>query len=140
MLFLLEVGRRIGLRRMDVDAERARAGIGTVEGALLPLLGLLIALSFSGAAARFDARQQIVDEANEIGRAYMLVVLLPPEAQPPLRDRFRQYVDSRLEAYRKMPDLAAAKASSSARRLCRTTSGRRLSLPPVILGISRSLC
>jgi hypothetical protein len=72
-------------------------------------LGLLIALSFSGAAARFDARQQIVDEANEIGRAYMLVVLLPPEAQPPLRDRFRQYVDSRLEAYRKMPDLAAAK-------------------------------
>jgi hypothetical protein len=31
MLFLLEVGRRIGLRRMDVDAEGARAGIGTVE-------------------------------------------------------------------------------------------------------------
>ncbi|HEY7915057.1 MAG TPA: hypothetical protein VIG62_24325 [Blastocatellia bacterium] len=40
----------------------------------------------------------------------MLVNLLTPEAQPPLRDRFRQYVDSRLEAYRKMPDLAAAKA------------------------------
>jgi hypothetical protein len=61
-------------------------------------LGLLIAFSF------------IVDEANEIGSAYMLVNLLTPEAQPPLRDRFRQYVDSRLEAYRKMPDLAAAKA------------------------------
>jgi hypothetical protein len=40
----------------------------------------------------------------------MLFNLLTPEAQPPLRDRFRQYVDSRLEAYRKMPDLAAAKA------------------------------
>ncbi|HKP10467.1 MAG TPA: DUF4239 domain-containing protein [Blastocatellia bacterium] len=111
MLFLLEVGRRIGLRRMAVDIEGARAGIGTVEGALLALLGLLIAFSFSGAAARFDARrQQIIDEANDIGSAYMLVDLLPPEAQPPLRDKFRLYVDSRLEAYRRMPDLAAAKA------------------------------
>ena len=111
MLILLEVGRRIGLRRMAVDTEGARAGIGTVEGALLALLGLLIAFSFSGAAARFDERrQQIVDEANDIGSAYLLVDLLPPEAQLPLRKKFRQYVDSRLEAYRKMPDLAAAKA------------------------------
>ena len=111
MLILLEVGRRIGLRRMAVDTEGARAGIGTVEGALLALLGLLIAFSFSGAAARFDARrQQIVDEANDIGSAYLLLDLLPPEAQSPLRETFRQYVDSRLEAYRRMPDLAAAKA------------------------------
>jgi hypothetical protein len=111
MLFLLEVGRRIGLWRMAVDTEGARAGIGTVEGALLALLGLLIAFSFSGAAARFDARrQQIIDEANDIGSAYMLVDLLPSEAQPPLRDKFRLYVDSRLEAYRKMPDLVAARA------------------------------
>ena len=89
MLFLLEVGRRIGLWRMAVDTEGARAGIGTVEGALLALLGLLIAFSFSGAAARFDARrQQIIDEANDIGSAYMLVDLLPSEAQPPLRDKF----------------------------------------------------
>lgn len=110
MLFLLEVGRRIGLRRIAVDKEGARAGIGTVEGALLALLGLVIAFSFSGAAARFDARrQQIVDEASNIGSAYALVDLLPPDAQMPLRDKFRQYVDSRLEAYRKMPDLAAAK-------------------------------
>jgi hypothetical protein len=110
MLFLLEIGRRIGLRRMAVDAEGARAGIGTVEGALLALLGLLIAFSFSGAAARFDARrQQIVNEANAIGSAYMLVDLLPPETQPPLRGMFRQYLDSRLEAYRRMPALEAAK-------------------------------
>ena len=63
-----------------------------------------------GAAARFDTRrQQIVDEANEIGSAYKLVDLLPPEVQPPLRDKFREYVDSRLEAYRRMPDISAAK-------------------------------
>ncbi len=110
MLALLEVGRRIGLRRLANDAEGARAGIGTVEGALLALLGLLIAFSFSGAAARYDMRrQQIVDEASNISSAYALVDLLPPEVQPTLRETFRQYVDSRLEAYRRMPDLAAAK-------------------------------
>jgi len=79
MLFLLEIGRRIGLRRMAVDTEGARAGIGTVEGALLALLGLLIAFSFSGAAARYDARrQQIIDEANDgPQKKYALNMLLP---------------------------------------------------------------
>ena len=110
MLLLMEVGRRIGLRRISEDKEGARAGIGTVEGALLALLGLIIAFSFSGAAARFDARrQQIVNEGSAIGSAYMLIDLLPPETQPPLRETFRQYLDSRLEAYRRMPDLAPAK-------------------------------
>jgi hypothetical protein len=110
MLCLLEVGRRIGEKRLAADKEGARAGIGTVEGALLALLGLLIAFSFSGAAARFDARrQQIVTEASAISSAYSLLDVLPAEEQPPLREKFREYLDSRLEAYRKMPDLKAAK-------------------------------
>jgi len=110
MLVLLEVGRRIGLKQMAVDKEGALAGIGTTEGAVLALMGLLIAFSFSGAAARFDARRaQIVTEAGSISSAYALIDVLPPDAQPRLRETFRQYLDSRLEAYRRMPDLAAAK-------------------------------
>src|SRR6185503_14056074 len=35
---------------------------------------------------------------------------LPAAAQPALRELFRQYLDSRLETYRKLPDIAAAKA------------------------------
>ena len=67
MLLLMEAGRRVGSRRIAADAEGAKAGIGTVEGALLALLGLLTAFSFSGAAARFvERRQQIVDEASAI--------------------------------------------------------------------------
>jgi len=42
---------RIGLRRTAVDAEGARAGIGTVGRARPALSGLLIAFSFLGAAA-----------------------------------------------------------------------------------------
>ncbi len=76
MLLLLEAGRRIGVRRIAVDVEGARAGVVAVEGALFALLGLLIAFSFSGAAARFDARrQQIVEEANEFPRLPGLVGL-----------------------------------------------------------------
>jgi hypothetical protein len=65
MLALLELGRRIGTRRLAQDAEGARAGIGAVEGAIFGLLGLLIAFTFSGAASRFDSRRQlVVEETN----------------------------------------------------------------------------
>lgn len=111
MLLLLETGRRLGLRRLANDPEGARAGTGTVEGAVFALLGLLVAFTFSGAASRFDERRNlIVEETNDIGTAYLRLDLLPAGAQPALRDLFRRYVDSRLEAYRKLPDLEAAKA------------------------------
>jgi hypothetical protein len=45
MVILLEVGRRIGVRRLVQDPEGAEAGVGTVEGAVFALLGLLIAFT-----------------------------------------------------------------------------------------------
>lgn len=110
MLVLLEIGRRIGLRRMAQDSEGARAGVGAVEGAVFGLLGLLIAFTFSGAASRFDTRRQlIVEETNDIGTAYLRLDVLPADQQPALREKFRQYVDTRLAVYAKLPDIAAAK-------------------------------
>jgi hypothetical protein len=74
-------------------------------------MGLVLAFTFSGAASRFDARRnQIVEEANTIGTAYLRVDLLPDAAQPHMRELFRGYVDSRLETYRVLPDLDAAMA------------------------------
>jgi hypothetical protein len=109
MLLCLEVGRRIGRRRRTEGA--GEAGVGTVEGAVFGLLGLLIAFSFSGAAGRFDTRRHlIVEEANAIDTAYLRLDLLPADAQPALRELFRRYLDSRLSAYRKLPDIAAATA------------------------------
>ncbi len=111
MLLLLEAGRRIGNYRLANDAEGARAGTGTIEGAVFALLGLLIAFTFSGAASRFDERRNlIIEETNAIGTAYLRLNLLPASAQPALRDLFQRYVDSRLETYRKLPDVEAAKA------------------------------
>ena len=111
MLALLELGRRMGQRLRAADTEGARAGLGLVDGAVFALLSLLVAFAFSGAAARFDTRRHlVVEEANAIGTAYLRLDLLPPDAQPALREKFRQYVETRLEAYRKLPDVSAARA------------------------------
>jgi hypothetical protein len=111
ILVLLEVGRRIGARRMAEEGESASKGFGAIEGAIFGLLGLILAFSFSGALTRFDARRHlVVAEANNIGTAWLRIDLLPAAAQPPMRDLFRRYLDSRIETYRKVPDMAAVKA------------------------------
>jgi hypothetical protein len=99
------------LRRIARDPEGARAGVTAVEGALFGLLGLIVAFTFSGAAARFDNRRHlIIEETNHIGTAYLRLDVLPSPAREALRDKFRQYLDLRLDAYRRLPDIAAAKA------------------------------
>jgi len=112
ILILLEVGRRFGGKRLALDPEGARAGTGAVEGAIFALVGLLIAFTFSSAASRFDARRDlIVQETNAIGTVWLRLDLLPASAQPAIRESFRQYVDSRLEVYRKLQfDVEAARA------------------------------
>src|SRR5262245_22762587 len=112
MLLCLEIGRRLGLRRLQEDSSAATEGIGAVDGAVFAVLGLLIAFTFSGATARFDARRQlIVEETNNIGTAYLRLDALPADAQPALRESFKRYLDNRIETYRKVPDLVAVRAS-----------------------------
>jgi hypothetical protein len=55
----------------------------------------------------------IVEETNAIGTAYLRLDMLPTAAQPALRDSFRRYLDARIEVYRKLPDIAAAKQELS---------------------------
>jgi hypothetical protein len=99
-LACIELGRRIGRARVIRLGDQALEGFSAVEGGVFALLGLLLAFSFSAAAARFDARRDlIVREANAIDVAYRRVDLLPPAAQPPLRVLFGQYVDARLAVF-----------------------------------------
>ncbi len=110
MLACLEIGRRLGIRRLARDPGGAMAGLGTISGAVFALYGLLVAFTFSGAASRLDVRRQLIaEEANNIGTAYLRLDLLSAEAQPTLRELLRKHLDLRLEAYRKLPDIAAAK-------------------------------
>jgi hypothetical protein len=110
VLAFLELGRRIGRRRLASGATEA-GGFGAVESAIFGLMGLLIAFTFSGAAGRFDARRDLVtQEANDIGTAWLRIDLVPAEAQVKLRDLFRRYLDSRLATYRNVRDAEMAMA------------------------------
>ena len=72
---------------------------------MFALFGLLIAFTFSGGASRLDTRRQLIaEEANAIGTAYLCLDLLPASDQPALRGLFRDYLDSRLAVYRKLPE------------------------------------
>lgn len=110
-LGVLALGRRLGAYHYARDPEGAKFSPASVEGAVFGLMGLLIAFTFSGAAARFDERrQQVVQEANCIGTAWLRLDLLAPGFQRPLRENLRQYTDARIAVFQKLPDLAAANA------------------------------
>jgi hypothetical protein len=106
MLLSMEAGMRLRARHHLHAAQSDSTGFVAIHGAVFALLGLVIAFTFSGAASRFDHRRDlIVEEANDIGTAYLRIELLPEAARGPLRDKFREYVDSRLQTYRAGTDL-----------------------------------
>lgn len=100
MMFMLDAGRRIALRQIELHGPDARIGVGIVDGAVYAMLALLIGFSFSGAATRFDARRALVArEVNAVGNAWRFIDLLPSDAQGPLRDGFRRYLDALIASY-----------------------------------------
>ena len=79
MLFLMEIGRRFGIRRRPKESEGERGGLGTVEGAVFALFGLMVAFTFSGAATRFNEKRMLIaEEVNCIETAYLRLHLLSP--------------------------------------------------------------
>jgi hypothetical protein len=106
LMLAMEAGRRLGIYRKSKDPDSSDVGLSTIDGAVYGLLALLISFTFAGAASRFDARRQlVVQETNAIGTAYLRVKLLPESIQPTVRQDFRDYVDARLDFYRKIGEL-----------------------------------
>jgi len=100
MLLFLEFGRRLGAKRAVARGAEAQAGVGVVEGAVYGLLALLVGFMFSGAAARFDNRRELVaKEKNAASTAWMRVSLLPADQQPGIRAAFRHYMDELIAYY-----------------------------------------
>jgi hypothetical protein len=141
MLALLELGRRVGLRRLAADPGWQRDRLGAVEGAIFGLMGLLIAFTFSGAMGRFEQRRElVVQEVNTIGDAWACLDTLPVETQPELRRALLRYLESRLETYHRLPDIEAAMEElrrsmeiqeeiwQGAVAACATPAGQRLTM------------
>jgi hypothetical protein len=100
LLVALEVGYRLGRRaRANID-DTAKSQSGTIQGAIIGVLALLLAFTLSMAIARFDTRRQLVlDEADAIGTTYLRAKLLPAPYATSAADLLRQYVANRLEFY-----------------------------------------
>jgi hypothetical protein len=100
VLLSVECGYRLGLYRRHRPEHEKEAPVGTMVGATLGLLAFILAFTFGLAAARFDARRQVLlDEANAIGTTYLRAAILP-EKREELRALLRDYVDTRLKAVR----------------------------------------
>lgn len=100
LILMLEIGRRLGIKKAEKHGADARTGVGVVDSAVYGLLALLIGFSFNGAANRFDSRRSIVaTQVNTIGTAWQRLDLLPPESQGEIRDAFRRYVDTLLASF-----------------------------------------
>jgi hypothetical protein len=100
VLLMMEVGHRYKLASHLPNDSESNAGVGPAIGTVLALMGLVLAFSFSSAAARLDASRKIIlDEANAIETAWFRIDVADKEARPRLREFMRQYVDARIRAY-----------------------------------------
>ena len=72
-----------------------------IQAAVLGLLALLLAFTFSASMSRFDTRKQlVVEEANAIGTTFFPAHMLPKPSYTEVCNLLRRYVDVRLNFYR----------------------------------------
>ena len=99
-------------------------GVGPLEGALLGLLSLLLAFTFSQSASRYDTRRTlIIQEANSIGTVIQYSDMYPDSMNRLLKTDLEQYVDVRISYYGVVDDHKIDKLLSEAvkisNRICK---------------------
>lgn len=118
-----EFGYRVGSRvrqRLGEDPEKV---VSTLQGALLALVGLLLAFTFGMANSRFEARKElVVREANDIGTTWLRTALLPDPERTQSRNLLQAYLSERIDFYENRdrstdPAVLEAFLASSTRRL-----------------------
>ena len=101
LLVALEIGRWARRRLNDPEAYDSTS----VETVVFAILGLLIAFTFSSAAARFDERRNLItDQANALRVAWTRLELLPEPDREPIRACMREWVEYVLEFIPADPD------------------------------------
>ena len=97
LLLATECGHRMAACSRVRQDSQAGAHLGTVLAAVMGLLSLLLAFTYSFAATRADNRKQaVIAEANAIGTAYLRAGLVPDPTRSRLRVLLRDYADTRL--------------------------------------------
>ena len=99
LLLATELGYRFGQRYTPEQRKAHQGQSGTLQGALLGLLGLLLGFTFAMAVGRFESRKQLVlDEANGIGTTWLRAGYLSEPVRDVIRPALLDYIDARLQA------------------------------------------
>jgi len=97
MLLAMEIGFRSSRRKQARTAEGIKQA-NAVLAAMLGLLALLLAFTFSAALQRYEDRSQtVVAEANAIETTYLRARLLPQEMPDEVQELLRRYLDVRIQ-------------------------------------------
>src|SRR3954452_11316694 len=103
ILAVTEIGWQLGIGTKGGGG----SNITTLESAMLGLLALMLAFTFSMALSRFEARRDaVLNEANSIGTTALRARLLPDPHRSETLKLLREYVQIRLEIVQKGTSLA----------------------------------
>jgi hypothetical protein len=98
-LLATEAGFLLGRRSQSAVDEPSKSQIFAIQGAILGLLALLLGFAYAMATFRYDARKQfLLEEANAIGKTFLLAQLLPEPPRKEVSNLLRRYVEVRLDA------------------------------------------
>jgi hypothetical protein len=146
LMGLAELGYRFGRATSRRDADAAKGHSGSIQGAILGLLGLLLGFTFAMSVSRHDTRRQIiVDEANTIGTTWLRADFLPGGQRDEVRKLLIEYAELHLEQFRHDADTAAfvevrGRISELHRELWRIgVAGAKLETTPLTNGFITSL-
>jgi hypothetical protein len=90
-------------------SEHLREPFGVLQGALLGLVGLVLAFGLALAVGRYEARRAaVVQEANAIGTTYLRAQTLAEPVRTRSLDRLVRYTDTSIRLSRAVPGSAEA--------------------------------
>jgi hypothetical protein len=126
-------------RRLRHHSEVLREPFGVLQGALLGVVGLILAFGLSLAVGRYEGRRTaVVDEANAIGTTYLRAQLIAEPARTRSLALLREYTDLAIRLAHDVPSSSgmrrtAAEEGVVQRRLWRL-AGAALDADPVASG------
>jgi ABC-type multidrug transport system fused ATPase/permease subunit len=126
-------------RRLREHHETLREPFGAVQGALLGVVGLILAFGLTLAVGRYeDRRAAVVADANAIGTTYLRAQLLAEPARTRSLVLLRGYTDLALRMSHEVPGSAAMQRTAAQedlvqRRLWRL-AGQALAAAPIASG------
>jgi hypothetical protein len=100
-------------RHLRAHSERYREPIGVLQGALLGVVGLILAFGLSLAVGRYqDRRSDVVTDANTIGTAYLRAQTIAEPQRTQSLPLLRRYNDLAIRLTYEIPGSDAIRATS----------------------------